>query len=56
MLNLGVIGGRRGLALSELISILDHLVRISAVADISDRILQVGVASIMVGIIIGSRG
>lgn len=40
MLNLGVIGGRRGSVLSEHISILDHPVRISAIADISDKILQ----------------
>lgn len=40
MLNLGIIGSRRGLVLSELISILDYPVRVSAVADISDNILQ----------------
>jgi len=40
MLNLGVIGGRRGLILSELILIVDHPVQITKVANISDKIYK----------------
>ena len=40
MLGLGIIGGRRGLVLSELVPYLDKPVQITAVADISDVILQ----------------